>query len=511
MTLCLKSQITGQMQKGGMMKIEVAVSDPAGYATPALVVGCFEDYRDEKFYAKLDRSLAGALTALYEQKEFAGKLNRVKVLHTLGTLPAERLVLVGLGKRKELDSERLRQAAGSVAQALRSTGVSRCSIILHLQVECVAFPVQAVTEGMLLGSYSFDQYRTSPKEQVDLTEMTILVTGKSQFKEAEKATSESRKICDAARLARDLVSHPCNVATPSYLAEQAMAIAGRYGIQCRVFDRDEIEGLGMNGLISVSKGSIQAPRFIVMEYHGGKKGGKPTVLIGKGVTFDSGGISLKPREGMERMKDDMAGAAAVIGTLQATAALSLPVNLVGLIPAAENMPDGRAYKPGDVVTTMAGKTVEINNTDAEGRMILCEALHYAHRYNPAAVIDLATLTGACIVALGTQASGMMGNHNALKIALKKAGDATGERLWELPLWEEYGESMKSDIADLKNAGGPNAGSITAGWFLMQFVGKMRWVHLDIAGTAWEEKGKHYLPKGATGVGVRLLVDYLRGL
>jgi len=493
------------------MNITVAVADPSGYATPALVVGCFEDDRDERFFVKLDRSLAGAITSLYEQKEFAGKLNRVKMLHTLGALPAERLVLVGLGKRKELDSERLRQAAGSAAQEMRSTGVSRCSIILHLQVDCVAFPVQAVTEGTLLGGYSFDQYRTSPKELADLAEMTILVAGKAQLKETEKGSSESGTICEAVRLARDLVSHPCNVATPAYLAEQSMAMALRYGIQCRVFDRDEIEGLGMNGLIAVSKGSVQAPRFIVLEYQGGKRGAKPTVLVGKGVTFDSGGISLKPREGMERMKDDMAGAAAVIGTLQAAAALSLPVNLVGLIPAAENMPDGRAYKPGDVVKTMAGKTVEINNTDAEGRMLLCDALHYAQRHKPAAVIDLATLTGACLVALGTHASGMMGSDHGLKMALKKAGEATGERLWELPLWEEYGEAMKSDIADLKNAGGPNAGSITAGWFLKQFVGKMRWVHLDIAGTAWEEKGKHYLPKGATGVGVRLMVEYLRRL
>jgi leucyl aminopeptidase len=209
------------------------------------------------------------------------------------------------------------------------------------------------------------------------------------------------------------------------------------------------------------------------------------------------------------MKDDMAGAAAVIGAIQATAALKLPVNLVGLIPAAENMPDGRSYKPGDIVKTMSGKTVEINNTDAEGRMVLCDALNYAHRYTPAVIIDLATLTGACLVALGTEASGVLGNDDGLIKALKNAGDATGERLWELPLWEEYGDAMKSDIADMKNSGGPHAGTVTAAWFLKQFVGNTKWVHLDIAGTAWEEKGKHYLPKGATGIGVRLLVEYLR--
>jgi leucyl aminopeptidase len=267
----------------------------------------------------------------------------------------------------------------------------------------------------------------------------------------------------------------------------------------------------MNALLYVGKGSGEPPCFIIMEYWGGTKGQKPVVIIGKGITFDSGGISLKPREGMDMMKDDMAGAAAVIGTMQAVAALGLPVNLVGFAPAAENMPDGKAYKPGDVVVTMSGKTVEINNTDAEGRMVLCDALHYAQRYRPKCIIDLATLTGACMVALGTQASGMMGSDKSLMKALIKAGEVTGERLWELPLWESYGEAMKSDIADMKNSGGPHGGAITAGWFLKQFVGETRWAHLDIAGTAWEEKGRHYLPKGATGVGVRLLVEYLRGV
>jgi len=260
----------------------------------------------------------------------------------------------------------------------------------------------------------------------------------------------------------------------------------------------------------VAKGSCQPPRFIILEYRGAAEQKRPIVLVGKGITFDSGGISLKPREGMEKMKNDMAGGAAVLGTVTAAARLGLPVNLVGLIPSAENLPGGRAYKPGDLVRAMAGKTVEIVNTDAEGRLILCDALHYAQRYRPAALIDIATLTGACVVALGTFASGLMGNDDILVRALKRAGEASGERLWELPVWDDYGELMKSDIADLKNAGGPTAGTISAGWFLKQFAGKTKWSHLDIAGTAWEEKGRPYLPKGATGVGVRLLIEYLRG-
>jgi len=233
-------------------------------------------------------------------------------------------------------------------------------------------------------------------------------------------------------------------------------------------------------------------------------------LVGKGVTFDSGGISIKPGSGMERMKDDMAGAAAVIGTFVAAASLGMAVNLVGVVPLTENLPDGRAYKPGDVVTTMAGKTVEIVNTDAEGRMILCDALHHALSFKPAAIIDMATLTGACLVALGTEASAMFASDRRLAKELHLAGERSGERLWELPVWDEYGELMKSDIADMKNAGGPHGGSITAAWFLKQFVGRTPWVHLDIAGTAWEEKGVHYRPKGGTGVGVRLLVEFLKG-
>ncbi|MBI5657269.1 MAG: leucyl aminopeptidase [Geobacter sp.] len=493
------------------MHVKIVAADPLTIPTPALVVGCFEDGPEGQLLSRLDTALAGVISTLYRQKEFTGKRLKVKLLHTLGRLPAQRIVLVGLGKRRELDGERIRQAAGAVAQALRGAGVASSVTVLHCAAESAGMAIQEVVEGSLLGGYAFLQYRTEPKEQVDPEELTLVLAKKSEVKQAERVCREVEAVCAAACHARDMVGHPGNVATPTFLAEQASTMAARYGIRCTVLDREGIEREGMGGLLAVGAGSVQSPRFIVLEYRGGPESMRPVALVGKGVTFDSGGISLKPREGMERMKDDMAGAAAVIATLQAVAALALPVNVVGLVPAAENMPDGRAYKPGDIVKTMAGKTIEINNTDAEGRMILCDALHYASTFKPAAIIDLATLTGACLVALGTQATGLMGTDDGLKRALKKAGERTGERLWELPLWEEYGEAMKSDVADMKNAGGPHAGTITAAWFLKQFVGKAKWAHLDIAGTAWEEKGKHYLPKGATGVGVRLLVDYLRGL
>lgn len=273
---------------------------------------------------------------------------------------------------------------------------------------------------------------------------------------------------------------------------------------------DELEQLGMNALVAVGKGSAEPPRLIVLEYRGAGDSGRPVVLVGKGITFDSGGISIKPGAGMEEMKTDMAGGAAVLGTMEAAAGLGLGVNLVGIIPTAENMPDGKACKPGDVVTSLSGQTIEITNTDAEGRLILCDALHYAQKYRPTAMIDLATLTGACVVALGHEASGLMGNDKRLIERLKQAATRCGERVWELPLWDEYGEVMKSDIADLKNAGSRDGGCITAGWFLKQFVAKTRWAHLDIAGTAWNDKARPYVPKGASGVGVRLLIQFLRG-
>lgn len=498
------------MNRREEMEFKVTVGDPLKEPCRALVVGCFEKEPDAPLAAEMDKALGGCLTALYQEGEFTGKLNKSVLIHTLGRTAAERILLVGLGKREELSGDRMRQAAGTAVQALRRAGIKSASSVLHLAAGGGDEWLRAAVEGHILGGYSFDRYKTAPAENGGVAEMRLLLTGAGEVESAERAAAEARKVCEAAILARELVDQPANVATPAFLAEKALEVAGRYGIECRVMEREEMERNGMAALLAVAKGSSQPPRFIILEYRGGGEKERPTVLVGKGITFDSGGISLKPREGMEKMKNDMAGGAAVLGAVTAVARLGLQVNLVGLIPAAENLPGGRAYKPGDLLTAMSGKTVEIVNTDAEGRLVLCDALHYAQRYRPAALIDIATLTGACVVALGTFATGVMGSDDGLVRALKRAGEASGERLWELPLWEEYGELMRSDIADLKNAAGPAAGTISAGWFLKQFAGKTRWAHLDIAGTAWEEKGRPYLPKGATGVGVRLLVEYLRG-
>ncbi|HBA88819.1 MAG TPA: leucyl aminopeptidase [Geobacter sp.] len=489
------------------MNIRISGDKPLQLSTPALVIGCFEDDRDELF-AACDRALDGLLGRLYDSREFAGKPATSRLLHTMGKLPAERVLLAGLGKKKDLTVERLRRGAGNAIQALNGARVASFASALHL---CTDLPeaLEAVTAGSLLGSYSFDLYKTREKEERFAFEtMTLLQPDPSEAEAALLRGGAVETVCGGVKLARDLVSQPGNVVTPSYLARTARELADRHALKCRVYEMEELERLGMNALVGVGKGGAEAPRLIVLEYGGGK--GRPTVLVGKGITFDSGGISIKPGPGMEEMKTDMAGSAAVLGTLCAAAGLKLPVNLVGIIPTAENMPDGKSFKPGDVLTSLSGTTIEITNTDAEGRLILCDALHFARQFKPAVMIDLATLTGACVVALGHEASGMMGNDQRLMDALKRAGERTGERLWQLPLWDEYGEAMKSDIADLKNAGSRDGGSISAGWFLKQFVGETRWAHLDIAGTAWSDKARPYSPKGATGVGVRLLIEYLQG-
>jgi leucyl aminopeptidase len=309
-------------------------------------------------------------------------------------------------------------------------------------------------------------------------------------------------------VARDLVNEPGNVKSPEFLAQHARSLAEEAGLDCTVLEKAELEREGLGALLGVAQGSVREPRLIILRYRGGNGDARPIALIGKGVVFDAGGICLKPAEKMDEMKTDMAGGAAVLGTLHAATLLKLPVNLVGIIPAVENLPSGSAIRPGDVLTSLSGKTIEVVNTDAEGRLILADALTYARRFNPRVVIDLATLTGACVIALGHNASAVLGNHGGLVRQLLRAGEASGERLWHLPLWEEYATQIKSEIADVKNTGGRPAGTITAAAFLQKFAADFTWAHLDIAGTAWEEKGRHYLPKGGTGVGVRLLCHYL---
>ncbi len=485
-----------------------------------MVVGVFEGKKPEGLAKIIDKRLNGLVSKLFKDKDFEGKPNQTRLIYTQGKIPAERVLLIGLGKEKEFKIEKLRQASGNSSKAVRDLGLKKFSTALaQVKIKKVSDPQlkhsgasyeisKAVTEGAILSLYDFTSYRTEKREEIKRVDEIALLVEKED-KEIKKGLDDGVKISEAVYIARDMINHPANTATPTYLSEQAKKIARKSGIRCKILDRADMERLKMGALLAVARGSDEPPKFIIMEYNGGKKGEKPVLIVGKGLTFDSGGISIKPSEKMEEMKHDMAGGAAAICAIKAAADLKLPVNVVSLIPATENMPSGKADKPGDVVKAMSGKTIEVISTDAEGRMILADALTYGERYKPKAVIDLATLTGACIIALGYHATGLLGNDKDLIEAIKKAGEKSGERVWELPLWEEYEEQNKSDIADVKNVGGRGGGTITAAAFLKKFADKYKWAHLDIAGTVWEYNGKPYIPKGAVGVGVRLLVEYLK--
>ncbi len=451
-------------------------------------------------------------TQLRERPAFQGRLNQTVVLPTEGGARAPLAILVGLGKRVELTLERVRQAAATAVKAARAQQAARCALALvepagGLRIPAIA---QATAEGVWLGLYRFLQHRAlKPEEKTELASLAIVTA--AHERDARAGLEKGRILAEAANFARDLVNQPANIATPTYLAQQAQRMSRQFGIRCRVLDEAACRRLGMGAFLSVAAGSVQPPKFIILEYTPRTNPKATFVFCGKGITFDSGGISIKPSEGMEKMKYDMAGGAAVIGTLRAAATLHLPYRVVGLVVATENLPSGKATKPGDVVRAMNGMTIEVLNTDAEGRLVLSDALAYAHRYQPTAVVDLATLTGACVVALGTEAIGLMGTDERLTAALKRAGDATHERVWELPLWEEYDDAVKSDVADLRNIGNRGeAGTIAGAAFLKPFAKGYPWAHLDIAGTAWAERERPYYVKGSTAVGVRLLIAMMEG-
>jgi leucyl aminopeptidase len=462
--------------------------------------------------AVLDRALGGALTKLMQSKEFEGKANEVLLYHTQGKMPANRLVLVGLGKKNEVTLETIRQAMGSAAKRVRQAKVGIFLAVLPTVVPDGASRVemaQAMVEGAILGSYQFTVYRTEPISGHDVAGMEILIPLKDQLRQVAEGIRRGVATAEATVFVRDLCNHPSNVLTPTKVASEAKAIARAEGMTIKILEQKEMKRLGMGALLGVARGSQEPPKFIILEYNGAKKKDeRPVVLVGKTITFDTGGISLKPAENMEHMKADMTGGAEVLASIRAASRLKLPLRVISILPVAENMPGGRAIKPGDIVTTLSGKTVEVQNTDAEGRLILADGLAYAMRYKPAALIDIATLTGACMVALGQFAIGMFGTDQVLKERIRKAGTKTGERVWEMPLWEEYFEQLKSDVADMRNIGGRGGGMITAALFLSKFIGDCPWVHLDIASTDWSERERPYISKGPTAIGTRLLVQYL---
>ena len=494
------------------MKISVKKGKLAQTKTQTIILTLFEDSKKLTPIAlEIDQKSGGLISEVINSRDFSGKPFQISVIYTRGKLPAKRIALVGLGKQKDCNLEKLRTAYASVMKHLRNLSIKEAATSLDLNM----IPAQkgqiaqAVAEGSLLGIYQYTPYKTVGREDLKEMEQLNIIAGEKDFFLIEGAIKNAQIIAQAVYFTRDLVSAPANEMTPSIMAQKARDIARRKNVSCQVLDKAKLKVMKMNALLAVAAGSDEEPKLIILEYKGDKKGVAPIVLVGKGLTFDSGGISIKPADKMDEMKSDMSGGAAVMGTIMAAADLHLPLNIVGLIPATENLPSGSAYKPGDIIKSYSGKTIEVLNTDAEGRLILADALSYTAKYKPSAVIDVATLTGACVVALGDDVIGMLGTDEQLKKEINSASQTTGELVWELPLWEHYHELIKSDIADYKNTGGRVAGTITAAAFLSKFAGDAPWVHLDIAGPAWAGKDKNYIPKGASGVAVRLLVEFLR--
>jgi leucyl aminopeptidase len=492
------------------MKFNVIAGKIEKLKTDGIVVLFFEGEKPGAATGRVDKALGGTISRLIKRGEFKARPGAVHLIYPEGRIPAERLALAGLGKRGEFTLNRLRQAAGKAAPSLRAAGARDIAFSidgLKLDPEETG---QAIAEGGLLGLYRFLKYKTNDENdrKKDVQKITLLAETASLVKPLQRGVKTGEVIAWSTAMARDMVNSPAADMTPAIIAAKAREISREFGLRLQVLERRQMEKLGMGALLGVASGSAQPPKFIIVEYRKGGK--KPFIaLVGKTITFDSGGISIKPAENMDKMKDDMSGGAAVLGAIRTAAALKLPLNIVGLLPATENMPGGRALKPGDVLRTMSGQTIEVLNTDAEGRLILSDALAYACRYKPAVIVDIATLTGACSIALGQEATGMLGTDERSKLKIHKAGQKTGERVWELPLWEEYHELIKSDIADMKNTGGRGGGVITAAALLSKFVQKYPWVHLDIAATSFTEKDRPYTPKGATGMGVRLLTQFLR--
>ena len=495
------------------MKISVKFGAAEKESTDVIAISLFENTKKiPSELSSLDKASGGFISNLLQNKDFTGKLNETIMIPTYKKAIPKRILLVGLGKTTELSSDKVRQAAGTATRVIQGKKFKSPSMLLY-KTEYKGISIEDITrsvvEGVLLSLYNFTMYKTLKKEdKAVINNFTLIVQKKDVLAKVKSVAKNTQTVAEAVCFTRDIVNMAGSDATPTFLANKAKEIAKKTGVKCRTLSRPDMKRLGMGGILNVSRGSSQPPKFIILEYNTRKKNNDTIVLIGKGVTFDSGGISLKPGANMDLMKADMAGAAAVLGAFKAISNLKPATPIVGLVPCTENMPSGSALKPGDIIKCMSGKTVEILNTDAEGRLILADAIAYAKRYKPDAVIDLATLTGACVAALGTFTSGMLGNNDKLKERVKHAGEKSHERVWELPLWKEYYELIKSNIADIKNTGGRYAGTITAACFLGEFVEDFPWVHLDIAGTFLVEKNTPYIRKGATGVGVRLLTQLI---
>ena len=462
----------------------------------------------------IDGALEGLLSEICTSGEFKGGLGELLTLHTMGRIAAKRVILIGLGSK--VTTQSLRRASAVAARHLQNTGAQHITLALQwsgTQEQARSSEVQAEVEGALLGLYTFGMYKQSENASTDKTiaQLGVFLEDATAQTIVEQAIEQGRVLAEATNFARNLVNEPPNVLTPTELANRAVGMAQRFGLEYEVFDKAKITELKMGGILGVAQGSAEPPQFIVLRYRGGQETDKGLALVGKGITFDTGGISIKPAAGMDEMKGDMGGAAAVLGAMQAIAALKPRINVTALVPTCENMPSGTAYRPGDILRISNGKTIEIVNTDAEGRLILADALSYAVKEGFSPIVDLATLTGAIVIALGNITTGVFSNDEQLTNEIIAAGQIAGEKFWALPMDEEYGESIKSDIADIKQTGSRAGSSITAAKILEHFVGDTKWAHLDIAGTSYLDSKKPYQEKGATGVAVRTLAELARKL
>ena len=490
------------------MEFSIKSGSPEKQRSACVVVGVFEPRKLTLTGELLDNAARNHLSDIIRRGDMEGKAGSTLLLHNVPGTLCDRVLLVGLGKEKEFGDKEFADAIRAAVRTLNETGSFDGTVFLTdtaVRRRSTAWRVRQAVIVAHEAVYRFDQFK-SKKDKVrrPLRKLTFVVDRRNELAAAEAALMQGQAIGEGVNLAKNLANLPANVCTPSHLAETAQKLAAEHKLDCQIIDRDEMAALGMHSLLAVASGSRQPPKLIVLHYKGGKGDDKSLALIGKGITFDTGGISLKPAAEMDEMKYDMCGAASVLGTIKAVAMMKLPLNLTVIVPAAENMPGGEATRPGDIVTSMSGQTIEILNTDAEGRLILCDALTYAARFDPETVIDVATLTGACVIALGHVASGLFANNDTLARELVHAGDEAHDRAWQMPLWNDYQELLKSPFADMSNIGGRSAGSITAACFLARFARKYVWAHLDIAGTAWKSGSD----KGATGRPVSLLVHYL---
>lgn len=496
------------------MHIDTYSGSLEALSSQALVLSLFEESELNDIAARIDIVLDGQLSALMDSRDFTAKKDEVTVLYPHGNDIAQRIILIGLGKRQDFKLDNVRQAAAIAVRKVRDMGVKKYHTVIHgiaTGSYDLARGAEAIVEGTLLGSYQFHELKTKlDNVRENPQSLTLVIDESADASTVISGIKNGSFIAEATTLARNLINRPGNIANPTHMVKTAREIAEDTQLVCTVFEKDELEKMGMHTLLSVNNGSAEPAKLIMLEHRPEDADAPLVVLAGKGITFDTGGISLKPSEGMEKMKGDLGGAAAVLGTMYAIAKMKMPIRVIGLTPVTENMPDAFATKPGDVVPSLKGLTVEIVNTDAEGRLVLADTLTYAGTFHPDVIIDIATLTGGRIIALGDEAAAVLGDEHIIR-KLQEAGNHVGERVWPLPLFDEYKVGLKSDVADLRNIGqGRSASTIMGGMFLKQFVPEgVPWVHIDIAGLGLIDKDRNYTPKGGTGFGVRLLVEFIR--